>query len=75
MPIREYICEQCESRLERLEMVDGERAPFCHQCLDEGRPFTYMVRVISAANPQFKGEGWTRPKSYTMPKRGPKGDQ
>lgn len=75
MPIREYECPTCGFRTERLEQTSDPNPLTCVRCRDEHRYYVEMLRVPSAAYPQFKGDGWTRPARYSPPTRGPKGDR
>ena len=53
MPLYEYECQNCHSRVERIEKTfDGPRLKVCPKC--KGR----MERLVSRPSIQFKGSGW-----------------
>lgn len=56
MPIRVYGCAHCDNVTEeRIEFNEPGpyEYPFCPACGNR------MIRQVTAANPQFKGDGWT----------------
>jgi len=69
MPIREYECEACGYRFERIEYGTDYELPECPRCVEEWGCKGDMRKLPSASSFQLKGEGWTRPSTYTAPKR------
>lgn len=53
MPIYEYECESCGTRLEAIQRFDDPPLETC-ECGEEGK----LRKLISAPSFQFKGDGW-----------------
>ncbi len=53
MPIYEYECESCGTRLEAIQRFDDPPLETC-DCGDQGK----LRKLISAPAFQFKGDGW-----------------
>ncbi|MEZ5426804.1 MAG: zinc ribbon domain-containing protein [Pyrinomonadaceae bacterium] len=64
MPIYEYQCSECGSRVEKLQKVSDEPLKVCENC--GGR----LEKQWSLSGFQFKGEGW-----YVTDYAGKKGDK
>jgi len=56
MPIYEYKCKICDTKVEKLQSVNDPPLVTCHIC---GQPT--MKRVISAGVFNLKGEGFHKP--------------
>lgn len=69
MPLYEYECESCGSRIEVLQRVGDPPLQTC-DCGDEGK----LRKLISAPAFQFKGEGWYV-TDYARKKDNGKGDK
>lgn len=66
MPIREYECPACGSRVEQIE-YSPLSPPICQRCDEEIDTVYEMVKVpYSQSNFSLKGEGWTRPPNYVI---------
>ncbi len=52
MPLYEYRCRQCHSRLEVLQKVDDKPLKSCPKCGGE------LEKLLSPPAIQFKGSGW-----------------
>jgi len=52
MPIYEYICEKCGSRIEVIQKVDGAPPKRCQKCRGK------LSKVVSRTSFQLKGSGW-----------------
>ena len=52
MPLYEYECQKCHTRVERIEKLSGPYLKVCPKC--KGK----MERLISSPSIQFKGSGW-----------------
>ncbi len=61
MPIYEYQCSECGSRVERLQKLGDPPPEACEACGGE------MERQVSAPAFQFKGSGWYA-TDYAKPK-------
>ena len=53
MPIYEYECQSCGTRIEALQSFNDPPLETC-ECGDEGK----LKKLISAPAFQFKGDGW-----------------
>ncbi len=53
MPIYEYECSKCHHQLDIMQKMNDAPALVCPQCLEES-----LVRLVSAAGFQLKGQGW-----------------
>ena len=51
MPIRDYKCLQCKTKIEDLEAMNADPVKDC-VCGSK------MVRQVSVSNPHFKGSGF-----------------
>jgi|YNPNPStandDraft_1061719.scaffolds.fasta_scaffold51797_1 putative FmdB family regulatory protein len=52
MPLYEYRCRRCRSRLEMLQRVNEQPLKTCPKCGGE------LERLVSPAAIRFKGSGW-----------------
>ena len=52
MPIYEYACEKCGSRIEVIQKVDDAPPKRCHKCRGK------LKRAVSRTSFQLKGSGW-----------------
>jgi len=52
MPIYEYACEKCGSRIEVIQKVDDAPPKRCQKCRGK------LKRAISRTSFQLKGSGW-----------------
>jgi putative FmdB family regulatory protein len=52
LPLYEYECQKCHTRIERIEKLNGPHLKVCPKC--KGR----MERLVSRSAIQFKGSGW-----------------
>ncbi len=52
MPLYEYRCEKCGSRIEKIQKFSDPPLTTCEKCSGE------LVRLLSAPAIQFKGTGW-----------------
>jgi len=52
MPLREYQCNKCKHRFEKIEKFSDKPLKKCPEC---GGP---LEEVLSAPAVQFKGSGW-----------------
>jgi putative FmdB family regulatory protein len=59
MPIYEYQCMNCQSKIEVVQKVD-DPAPVCENCNGQFTTGSIMVRVISKTSFVLKGSGWYR---------------
>ncbi len=54
MPIYEYLCEQCNYIMERLEkMTNDNKNKTCPKCKSDK-----FKKIMSASNFSLKGKGW-----------------
>ncbi|HLD16678.1 MAG TPA: zinc ribbon domain-containing protein [Coxiellaceae bacterium] len=53
MPIYEYQCEHCHTRLEKLQKPSDPRLTECPSCGKDS-----LKKLVSAAGFQLKGSGW-----------------
>lgn len=53
MPIYEYRCESCGTRIEVLQKISEPPLLSCPKCSRES-----LVKLVSAAGFQLKGSGW-----------------
>jgi putative FmdB family regulatory protein len=53
MPIYEYVCQQCDHRLEALQKLSDEPLKFCPECGEAS-----LRKQVSAAAFRLKGTGW-----------------
>jgi len=52
LPLYEYRCEKCGSRIEKIQKFSDPPLTTCEKCSGE------LVRLLSAPMIQFKGTGW-----------------
>ena len=52
MPLYEYQCEQCGSRIEKIQKFSDSPLKTCEKCGGT------LTRLLSAPAIQFKGTGW-----------------
>ncbi|MEJ2006966.1 MAG: zinc ribbon domain-containing protein [Acidobacteriota bacterium] len=52
MPLYEYRCEKCGSRIEKIQKFSDPPLTTCEKCGGE------LARLLSAPAIQFKGTGW-----------------
>jgi len=52
MPIYEYACEKCGSRIEVIQKVDDAPPKRCQKCRGK------LKRAVSRTSFQLKGSGW-----------------
>jgi putative FmdB family regulatory protein len=52
LPLYEYRCEKCGSRIEKIQKFSDPPLTTCEKCSGE------LVRLLSAPAIQFKGTGW-----------------
>ena len=71
MPIYEYVCEKCGSRIEVIQKISDEPPKRCQEC--RGR----LEKVFSRTSFQLKGSGWymTDYSSSGQKKDSPKEDK
>ncbi len=74
MPIYEYLCDDCDHRLEVMQKISEEKLKECPECGEES-----LRKLVSAASFRLKGTGWyetdfkDKPKKITeKPKNGEK---
>ncbi|HEY4579506.1 MAG TPA: FmdB family zinc ribbon protein [Candidatus Acidoferrales bacterium] len=48
----EYVCRNCQARVERIEKLNGPYLKICPKC--KGR----VDRIVSRSSIAFKGSGW-----------------
>lgn len=53
MPIYEYACKECDTRLEKLQKMSDAPLLDCPEC---GKPA--LNKLISSAGFRLKGDGW-----------------
>lgn len=53
MPIYEYQCRSCQTRLEKLQKLSDPPLSRCPECGEEA-----LVKLVSAAAFRLKGGGW-----------------
>ena len=53
MPIYEYECKQCHHQLDLMQKMSDPPAEQCPNCMQNS-----LVRLVSAAGFQLKGQGW-----------------
>ena len=59
MPIREYKCEKCGKKIERLELPSDKNLSYvCRECGGK------LKRLISKSSVHFIGSGWTSGSEY-----------
>ena len=69
MPIYEYQCSECHEKKEMLQKISDPVLTFCNICHKDS-----LVRLISGAGFQLKGNGWyvtdfkNKPKPVTQDK-------
>ena len=76
MPIYEYLCDDCDHRLEVMQKISEEKLKECPECGEES-----LRKLVSAASFRLKGTGWyetdfkDKPKKSTeKPKNGEKSE-
>lgn len=52
MPLYEYRCEKCGSRIEKIQKFSDPPLAICEKCGGD------LTRLLSAPAIQFKGTGW-----------------
>lgn len=53
MPIYEYECSKCHHKLDLIQKMSDPPEHHCPQCSEDS-----LVRLVSAAGFQLKGQGW-----------------
>ena len=64
MPIYEYVCEKCSSRLEIIQRVGDPPPKRCRKCRGK------LEKAISRTSFQLKGSGWYAtdyPRKHSAP--------
>jgi len=76
VPIYEYLCDDCDHRLEVMQKISEEHLKECPECGEES-----LRKLVSAASFRLKGTGWyetdfkDKPKKSTdKPKNGEKSE-
>jgi len=65
VPIYEYLCDECEHKLEIIQKISDEPMRFCPECGKES-----LRKLISPVSFRLKGTGWYETDFKTKKKEG-----